>query len=111
MAIDTALPRQRTGILMRTGTGVLGILQILGEVTALFMATLRTLPFVVRDRRRVIDQLVRIGTDTLPIGAVLSLFVGMVLVLQAADQLREVSQGVLGPIVGLATTKEFGPVM
>ncbi len=111
MAIESALPQERTGFLARTGTGVLGLLQVLGEVAALFAATLRTLPFLLRDRQRVVEQLVRIGTDTLPIAAVLSLFVGMVLVLQAADQLREVSQGVLGPIVGLATTKEMGPVM
>src|SRR5262249_51255326 len=43
--------------------------------------------------------------------ALLSLFVGMVLVVQTADQVREVSQGVLGPIVGLAMTKELGPTM
>ena len=35
----------------------------------------------------------------------------MVLVVQSADQLRNVSQTVLGPIVGLAMTKEMGPVM
>jgi len=59
----------------------------------------------------VVAQLVRVGTETLPIGALLSLFVGMVLVVQAADQLREVNESVLGPIVGLAMTKELGPVM
>src|SRR5207249_6606744 len=32
-------------------------------------------------------------------------------VVQAADQLREVNESVLGPIVGLAMTKELGPVM
>ncbi len=53
----------------------------------------------------------RIGTDTLPIGALLSLFVGMTLVVQAAEQTRDVSQGILGPIVGLAMTKELGPVL
>ena len=35
----------------------------------------------------------------------------MVLVVQAADQLRNVSQDILGPIVGLAMTKELGPVL
>src|SRR5256712_11900963 len=55
--------------------------------------------------------MVRVGTDTVSIGALLSVFVGMVLVVQAADQLREVNESVLGPIVGLAMTKELGPVM
>jgi phospholipid/cholesterol/gamma-HCH transport system permease protein len=63
------------------------------------------------DRERIVLQLARVGADTLPIAATLSLFVGMVLVVQSADQLRNVSQTVLGPIVGLAMTKEMGPVM
>src|SRR2546428_810087 len=67
--------------------------------------------FVPADRQRVVVQLVRVGTDTLSIGALLSLFVGMVMVVQAADQVREVSQDILGPIVGLAMTKELGPVL
>jgi len=97
--------------LARVGAGVLDVLQVLGEAAVLFARTLRTLPFAVRDRERITAQLVRVGTETLPIGALLSLFVGMVLVLQAADQLRQVSQGVLGPLVGLSMTKEMGPVM
>src|SRR2546426_3159727 len=35
----------------------------------------------------------------------------MTMVVQAADQVREVSQDILGPIVGLAMTKELGPVL
>jgi phospholipid/cholesterol/gamma-HCH transport system permease protein len=87
------------------------VLQVLGEATLLFAATVRTLAYALRDRQRIVAQLVRIGTDTLPIGALLSLFVGMTLVVQAAEQTRDVSQGILGPIVGLAMTKELGPVL
>ena len=101
----------RRGLLARTGARILELLQILGEATRLAAATLRATVHVGTDRQRVIAQLVRIGTDSLGIGAMLSLFVGMVLVVQAADQLREVNQGVLGPLVGLAMTKELGPVM
>lgn len=87
------------------------MLQVLGEATLLFAATVRVLVHAPRDRQRIVAQLVRIGTDTLPIGALLSLFVGMTLVVQAAEQTRDVSQGILGPIVGLAMTKELGPVL
>jgi phospholipid/cholesterol/gamma-HCH transport system permease protein len=90
---------------------VLTVLQVLGEATLLFAATVRVLVHAPRDRQRIVAQLVRIGTDTLPIGALLSLFVGMTLVVQAAEQTRDVSQGILGPIVGLAMTKELGPVL
>ncbi len=99
------------GPVARLGASLLEVLQVLGEITRLAGATLRATVYVVADRQRVAVQLVRIGTDALLIGALLSLFVGMVLVVQAADQLREVSQGVLGPLVGLAMTKELGPVM
>lgn len=108
MAVDAAAPRGVTG---RTGAAILGVLQVLGEATLLFAATLRAIRFAAPDRRRLAVQLVRLGNDTLGIAAILSLFVGMVLVVQAADQLREVSQSVLGPLVGLSMTKEMGPVM
>lgn len=95
------------------GHAVLEVLQILGEITVLGSRALAAVVHLprARDRERVAEQLVRIGTDTLPIGALLALFVGLVLVLQAAEQLREISQGVLGPLVGLSMTKEMGPVL
>ena len=99
------------GVLGRLGGRILDVLQVLGEVVRLFVAAVRLTPFAVVDRGRVVAQLVRVGTETLWIGALLSLFVGMVLVVQAAGQVRNVSQDVLGPIVGLSMTKELGPVM
>lgn len=102
---------RRAGPLARIGAAVLEGLQVLGEAAALLASCIGHARFAVRDRHRVAVELVRIGTQTVPIAAALSLFVGMVLVVQAADQLREVSQTVLGPLVGLAMTKEMGPVM
>lgn len=87
------------------------MLQRLGDAVLLLARTVAAVRFRARDRHRIAVQLVRIGTETLPIAALLALFIGMVLVVQSADQLREVSQSVLGPIVGLAMTKEIGPVM
>ena len=55
--------------------------------------------------------MVRIGTDTVPLAFLVSLFVGMVLVVQTAEQLEQFTQALLGSIVGLAITKEMGPVM
>jgi len=101
----------RPGLTARTGAAVLSTLQLIGEAVRLFVAACRQLRFGATDRQRIVAQLVRVGTDTAPIAATLSLFVGMVLVVQSADQLRNVSQTVLGPIVGLAMTKEMGPVM
>ena len=112
MAVEAVgrVPR-RPGPVGRLGAGILDILQVLGEAASLFAAAVRASAFAPIDRQRVIVQMVRVGTDTLSIGALLSIFVGMVLVVQAADQLRDVNESVLGPIVGLAMTKELGPVM
>ena len=112
MAVEAIgrVPR-RPGPIGRLGAGVLEVLQVLGEAASLFTAAVRASAYAPVDRQRVVAQLVRVGTETLSIGALLSIFVGMVLVVQAADQLREVNESVLGPIVGLAMTKELGPVM
>ena len=104
-------PARGPGPFGRLGARLLEVLQILGEASTMFVACVRLVPAVLVDRGRVATQMVRVGTDTLAIGALLSLFVGMVLVVQAADQVRNVSQDILGPIVGLSMTKELGPVM
>jgi phospholipid/cholesterol/gamma-HCH transport system permease protein len=114
VAVEAIGQRARSpGVAGRLGAHVLEVLQILGEATELFFAALRAARFVPldRDRQRVVAQMVRVGTDTLWIGALLSMFVGMVMVVQAADQVRDVTQDVLGPIVGLSMTKELGPVL
>ena len=93
------------------GRAVLDTLQIIGEGAGLFFGTLRRVRLSGRTRTRIVAQLVRIGTDTLPLAFLVSLFVGMVLVVQAADQLEQYTQAILGSIVGLAMTKELGPVI
>lgn len=104
-------PAPSPGVFGRIGGHILDGLQVLGEATLVFVKVLRATALTPRDRSRLAAQLVRVGTDTLWIGALLSLFVGMVMVVQAADQLEQVSQDVLGPIVGLSMTKELGPVL
>jgi phospholipid/cholesterol/gamma-HCH transport system permease protein len=93
------------------GREILEVFQVLGEGIYVFFATLRQIRLDARTRERVIDQLVRVGTDTLPLAALVSLFVGMVMVVQSADQLEQFTQEVIGSIVGLAMTKELGPVI
>ena len=50
-------PRPRLRPFARIGAAVLEILQVLGEVTLLFLATLRTLVHAPRDRQRIVTQL------------------------------------------------------
>ncbi len=107
----TARLSDQPGVLGRTGRTILDMLQIMGEAALLFLGTLRRLRVTGRHWSRLMAQLVRIGTDTVPLAFLVSLFVGMVLVVQAADQLAQYSQEILGSIVGLAMTKELGPVI
>jgi phospholipid/cholesterol/gamma-HCH transport system permease protein len=93
------------------GREILDVWQVIGEGIFVFFGTLRQIRFDARTRERIIDQLVHVGTDTLPLAALVSLFVGMVMVVQSADQLEQFTQEVIGSIVGLAMTKELGPVI
>ncbi len=104
-------PRRREGVLGRIGRPVLDTLQIMGEGAFVFFGTVQRIRPTPRTWTRIMMQMVRIGTDTLPLTFLVSLFVGMVLVVQAADQLEQYTQEILGSIVGLAMTKELGPVI
>ncbi len=101
----------RASILARIGNAVLEILQIIGEAGFLLLRTLRAVAGRGRTWERTMRQLVNVGTDTLPLAFLVSLFVGMVMVVQSADQLQAYTQEILGSIVGLAMTKELGPVI
>ena len=104
-------PARRGGLLAWLGRPILNTLQIFGEGTFLFFSTLQRIRPTGRTWTRVMIQMVRIGTDTVPLTFLVSLFVGMVLVVQTADQLEQYTQEILGSIVGLAMTKELGPVI
>ncbi len=99
------------GFVARVGRSILDMLQFLGESTLLYFATVQRVRPTGRTWTRIMVQMVRIGTDTLPLTFLVSLFVGMVLVVQAADQLEQYTQEILGSIVGLSMTKELGPVI
>ena len=65
----------------------------------------RNLPSIFR-------QLHEVGIGTLPIAALMALFVGMVLSLQTGAELALYgTQEAIGAIVGLSMVKELGPVM
>jgi phospholipid/cholesterol/gamma-HCH transport system permease protein len=103
--------RRSNGLLGSIGAAVLDVLQVMGEAAFMFFATLRRVRLTGRAWTRIMAQLVRIGSDTLPLAFIVSLFIGMVLVVQAAAQLEQYTQAILGSIVGLAITKELGPVI
>jgi phospholipid/cholesterol/gamma-HCH transport system permease protein len=61
---------------------------------------------------KILAQMAEIGAATLPITAMMSLFIGGVLSLQTGSALANYGiEGTLGGIVGVSMVKELGPVM
>ena len=58
------------------------------------------------------EQAVAIGVDALPIVALLSLLLGLILAFQAAFQLRQFGANIfVADLVGISMVREFGPMM
>jgi phospholipid/cholesterol/gamma-HCH transport system permease protein len=62
--------------------------------------------------RAAISEIVKAGFNAVPIVAVISLFVGIILALQAAYQLRRVGALIyVANLVGVSITRELGPIL
>ena len=86
--------------------------QNIGEMVLLLIRTIRSLPLLMRQRRKVFDQLFEIGNASLLMACILSLFIGGVIALQTGPVLAERGlQRVIGGLVGLSVCKELAPVM
>ena len=86
--------------------------QNIGELMVLLWRTLKALPAVVRQRRKIFDQLFEIGNASLLMACILSLFIGGVLSLQTGPFLAERGlASAIGGIVGYSLSRELAPVM
>src|SRR5436189_6195636 len=84
----------------------------IGEMVLLLARTLRAFPELVRQRRKVFEQLFEIGNSSLLMACILSLFIGGVIALQSGPKLAERGLSTLtGGLVGLSICKELAPVM
>ena len=84
----------------------------IGEILVLLWRTLKALPLVVRQRRKIFDQLFEIGNASLLMACILSLFIGGVLSLQTGPFLAERGlASAIGGIVGYSLSRELAPVM
>ncbi len=99
-------------MLTRLGRRLLNTAQAMGEMLSLLVETLFYFKDAYRNRSAIISQVYDIGIGTLPIAALMSLFIGMVLALQTGAQLAKYgSQEAIGAVVGLSMAKELGPVL
>jgi phospholipid/cholesterol/gamma-HCH transport system permease protein len=94
------------------GQQILSLSQTVGEMLRLLVETVFYFKEAPRNLPSIFRQMAEIGIGTLPITALMALFIGMVLALQTGSSLANYgTQNVLGSIVGLSMVKELGPVM
>jgi len=101
-----------TTFLAGLGATWLNTLQRTGEIWLLIVRTVSCLKRAYANRHIVIQQMVEIGVNTLPMVAIMAVFTGMVLAVQTGHQAVRFSlEGTVGPLVGLSLTRELGPVL
>jgi phospholipid/cholesterol/gamma-HCH transport system permease protein len=92
--------------------GVMAFLRTTGGLLGLFIETLYWCKSAIRNSDKVFAQLYIIGNQTLPVGALIALFSGGVLALQAGPTLAQFGlEENVGGLVGLSLAKEIGPIM
>lgn len=83
-----------------------------GGLAVLTGQTLFWIPIPPFRRRQIFEQMSRIGVDSLPIVSLISLFTGMVLALQSAQQMQRFSAEMyIASLVAFSMTRELGPVL
>lgn len=99
-------------LLARFGSTTRSALAEFGEISILLGRTLSFVPRIGRDRGLLLDQMSHIGTDSLPLVAVIGFFTGMVSAWQAAYQLEGfIPFSFIGSAVSRAIFIELAPVL
>ncbi len=94
------------------GQSFLGMIMYAGGVAVLMGQTLFWVPIPPLRVRHIIEQMSKIGVDSLPIVSMISLFTGMVLALQSAYQLqRFAAEMYIASLVAFSMTRELAPVL
>ena len=66
------------------------------------------------EEKLILEQMVKIGVESIPVAVTTALFTGMVLALQAGYTLETKIQGVsqfIGSVVSISMVRELGPVL
>lgn len=89
-----------------------GMCDATGEVLILFFQSVYWMKHAFRRRVIVLKQIFEVGNRSLVICSMMGGFIGMILALQTGIQLKKfAAEDALGPLVGMALIKEFGPVI
>jgi len=94
------------------GKKIIRFAEVLGEMLILLGQTVYSFREAPRNIPSILNQMMIIGYESLPVASVMAFFVGMVLALQTGVELnRYGSQNIIGAIVGHSMVRELGPVM
>ena len=90
----------------------MGFFYSAGEILSLLYQSICWCRAAPANLDKIVRHMYEFGNATLPIGAILAVFTGGVLALQAGSRLAEFgAQATIGGIVGASMAKELGPVM
>lgn len=114
----TDSPPPPTTFFERLGGTVAGAWTATVELLVLFTDTLHYTVLGIFGRHEklrgatVVEQMVRIGLESLGIVSLISLLVGLTVALQSAFQLRQFGANIyIADLIGIAMTREMGPLM
>lgn len=100
------------GFAEMVGRRFLDMIKYAGGISILMGQTLFWIPIPPLRQRQTIEQMSKIGVDSLPIVSMISLFTGMVLALQSAYQLqRFAAEMYIASLVAFSMTRELAPVL
>jgi len=94
------------------GTHFMEFIRYVGGMSVLTGETLFWMPIPPLRKRQTIEQMSKIGVDSIAIVSLISLFTGMVLALQSAYQMQKFSAEMyIASLVAVSMTRELGPVL
>lgn len=94
------------------GAGFLGTAQIVGGMGIIFGRILTRMVRLDFDRLELLKNMHKMGVKSLPIVVVTALFVGGIMIIQAAPIVQRYgAQGLLGWAAGFTTLREIGPLL
>lgn len=91
---------------------MIGFLEIIGELSGLTGKVMRDIVKGKIDVKLTLDQMVKVGFDSLPLALTTSAFVGMVFAIQIAAEFTKFGAGkFVGGLMSVAISRELGPAV
>lgn len=97
---------------MALGAKVLSLVHFIGGIVSLGLQAVVLIPARPLGGGRIFEQAKKVGVDSLPIVALVSFFIGVILALQTAYIMQKMSSEIyIASIVAVSLTRELGPVI